>query len=235
MWLFVWDSEPSKIFVGDTPISKVFLWDTQVRPSGWWGWQPWANTLAYRPLSSDLDDYSWNNHHFSAGWGSYSFSNNMCTLQRASVSGFSLGNYSWDFTLSMRTTSAWPNCAFMPVINSSGYPSLQIYWIWTEIGFNMVLNNDWYWVYYNPYHWIWIHLLTWTKTGTQITLYIDWQEHNHITGTYGQLGADNNTWLWRNVNGSWTLTAGNVIIENKARTSQEVVDYYNLTKWNYWL
>lgn len=34
MWLFLWDSEPSKIFVGDTPISKCFLWDTQVRPSG---------------------------------------------------------------------------------------------------------------------------------------------------------------------------------------------------------
>lgn len=33
MWLFVWDSEPSKIFVGDTPISKVFVWDTKVRPS----------------------------------------------------------------------------------------------------------------------------------------------------------------------------------------------------------
>lgn len=33
MWLFLWDSEPSKIFVGDTSISKVFLWDTQVRPS----------------------------------------------------------------------------------------------------------------------------------------------------------------------------------------------------------
>lgn len=32
MWLFVWDSEPSKIFVGDTQISKVFVWDTQVRP-----------------------------------------------------------------------------------------------------------------------------------------------------------------------------------------------------------
>lgn len=38
MWLFLGDSEPSKIFVGDTPISKVFLWDTQVRPSGWAIW-----------------------------------------------------------------------------------------------------------------------------------------------------------------------------------------------------
>ena len=39
MWLFLWDSEPSKIFVGDTPISKIFLWDTQVRPT-WWGRLP---------------------------------------------------------------------------------------------------------------------------------------------------------------------------------------------------
>lgn len=52
MGLFLWDSEPSKIFVGDTPISKVFLWDTQVRPSGWWGWHPWANTLLYMPMNS---------------------------------------------------------------------------------------------------------------------------------------------------------------------------------------
>lgn len=33
MWIFLWDSAPSKIFVGDTPISKVFVWDTQVRPA----------------------------------------------------------------------------------------------------------------------------------------------------------------------------------------------------------
>lgn len=33
MWLFIWDSQPSKIFVWDTQISKVFLWDTQVRPT----------------------------------------------------------------------------------------------------------------------------------------------------------------------------------------------------------
>lgn len=54
MWLFLWDSEPSKIFVGDTSISKVFLWDTKVRPSrlpseyqeveyiqSSWSWNSW--------------------------------------------------------------------------------------------------------------------------------------------------------------------------------------------------
>jgi hypothetical protein len=57
MWLFLWDSEPSKIFVGDTPISKCFLWDTQVRPT-WW--QPWANTLAYWKFDGNLDSwFSW--------------------------------------------------------------------------------------------------------------------------------------------------------------------------------
>ena len=29
-------------------------------PSGWWGWQPWANTLFYLPLTSNANDTSWN-------------------------------------------------------------------------------------------------------------------------------------------------------------------------------
>jgi hypothetical protein len=35
MWVFIWDSAPSKIFVWDSEVSKVFVGDTQVRPSGW--------------------------------------------------------------------------------------------------------------------------------------------------------------------------------------------------------
>lgn len=32
-WIFLWDSEPSKIFVGDTEVSSVWVWDTKVRPN----------------------------------------------------------------------------------------------------------------------------------------------------------------------------------------------------------
>lgn len=33
MWLFIWDSAPSKIFVWDSEVSKVFVGSTQIRPS----------------------------------------------------------------------------------------------------------------------------------------------------------------------------------------------------------
>lgn len=33
MWIFLWDSEVSKIFVWDSPVSWVFVWDTKVRPT----------------------------------------------------------------------------------------------------------------------------------------------------------------------------------------------------------
>ena len=33
MWIFLWDSEVSKIFVWDSPVSWVFVWDTKIRPS----------------------------------------------------------------------------------------------------------------------------------------------------------------------------------------------------------
>lgn len=66
MWLFLWDSEPSKIFVGDTPISKVFLWDTQVRPS-WWGWWP---TYTYDfTVSDNWFSYTWDG--WIQGWESW--------------------------------------------------------------------------------------------------------------------------------------------------------------------
>lgn len=57
--------------------SKLILnWETYefAAPSGW-GRQPWANTIAYRPLTEDLDDVTWN-YNLSAIWNYYSFTTN---------------------------------------------------------------------------------------------------------------------------------------------------------------
>lgn len=218
-------------------IKKVYLGSTQVRPSGWWWWQPWANTLAYRPLSSDLNDYSWNNHHFSATSWTYSFSDNMCTLQRATISWWSLNWLSNDFTVNMWTSWFWANSAFMFSVDNGWYPSWQLYWgwPWTEVGFNMIYNNNFYWAYKPSYWGVWVHLFTWIKTATTITLYIDGVQQDQTTGTFWTFTWHNNTWLWRNVFWSWTGTCWEIIIEDKARTAQEILDYYNQTKSNYWL
>lgn len=86
MWLFVWDSQPSKIFVGDTPISKVFLWDAQVRPtkneydiditnfksttsSSWLGWErAWCFSMDWMKYyvsqnNSTFNEYTLNNKY----------------------------------------------------------------------------------------------------------------------------------------------------------------------------
>lgn len=205
--------------------------------SGGWGWQPWVNTLAYRPLSSDLNDYSWNNHNFSATSWTYSFSDNMCTLQRATISWWSLNWLSSDFTINVWTSWFWPNSAFMFLVDNMWYPSWQLYWDWpwADAGFNMIYNNNFYWAYKTSYWGVWVHLFTWIKTATTITLYIDGVQQDQTTGTFWTITWHNNLWLWRNVNWSWTSTCWEIIIEDKARTAQEISDYFDLTKWNYWI
>lgn len=72
-WIFLWDSEPSKIFVGDTEVSSVWVWDTKVRPTeaepvcftaiqAWaqvriitWAWYPPALQIEY---STDWETYT---------------------------------------------------------------------------------------------------------------------------------------------------------------------------------
>ena len=63
MWLFVWDTAPSKIFVGWQQASKVFVGSTQVRPTWPAPRTPWANTLAYYPFTDDYNDHSGNGYN----------------------------------------------------------------------------------------------------------------------------------------------------------------------------
>ena len=45
-----------------TDNKHYFIYST----SGRWGWQPWVNTVAYYPLESDANDYSWNGYNWVA-------------------------------------------------------------------------------------------------------------------------------------------------------------------------
>lgn len=248
MWLFLWDSEPSKIFVGDTSISKVFLWDTQVRPSGWWGWQPWANTYAYYPFNGDVDDYSWNNRNLTDDNLSYELFNwfNVAILDRPSMAYSNIGTYfSWsqNFTIMLyvrvKTYTHYTSGRFFrfsanfnPSAGSeSRYDkAFQISSSW-DLSFNVYDNgrittpsgnisfNNW-------------HHIAWIFDGSKIELYIDGINigNTNATSSYGcdYLVIGNCT---QTFNGN----ISNVIIEDKARTAQEVLDYFNQTKGDYWI
>lgn len=206
----------------------------------WREWRaPGANTLAYRPLDSDLNDYSWNNHHFSIASWNVSYSDNMATLTRCICSWWWMNGFVWDFTMLMYTTNAWGDVWLFPICDSRGYPSLYVGYWWNVVWWGFVnLNNlIWYTVTYS-YSGAWVHLVAFVKTDNAIIIYLDGVEVNRVSWTYTNMyngSWTNNTWLGTNVIWTWTSTYWNIIIENKARTAQEISNYYNQTKWNYWI
>jgi hypothetical protein len=208
--------------------------EKQVRPSGWGWWQPWANTIAYYPFRSDILDHSWNNNDFT--WWVYTFSNNTIAI----TSDITWPIVTPESTTWDRTINIWVSR------NNVGVYIFRMTNSWSEWHLVAVDGENWNrpWVSFKTSRWyrnrpsasalptMWdIILVTWTKTGTTMSLYINW-----VLGSTTTL----NTATWRSsyeVVGqeltSWTYWEA--IIENKIRTAQEISDYYDLTKSNYWL
>ena len=223
--------------------------EKQVRPSWWWGWQPWANTIAYYPLTSEttVNDMSGNEYNLSSSW----------TVTYTTALGVSsMLAWNWYLYKQISTIPVWANDRTLSIwayLPSLIYNKYFIMWFYgtraskhkqqqmcyntydTTITpylsnhyddlFNSAINNSlsqWYNIIY-VYDWTTQYLY---NNGTLIA-------QQNIT-----LETGNNTlYIWASSNWwdkfSWNLS--NLIIENVAWTAQEVADYYNLTKWNYWL
>ena len=227
------------IEIWDWGLGYIYLWDVLIAWWGWWEswWKPGANTLAYRPLSSDLKEASWKSwlDWNIASW-SVSYSNNMATVERLTISTSLINWYWWDFTILWYTQLAYADTAFFASINSSWY-SNTVFWLANnKVATRMIIGNNWAWpeLYYTQAG---VHLYTWVKTSTDIIAYVDGVEIWRTTWTYWTIYRQdsNYMWLWRDVVWSWTATRWWLIIENKARTATEISDYYNKTKSKYWL
>lgn len=247
MGLFIWDSEPSKIFVGDTPISKVFLWNTQVRPSWWWGWQPWANTLLYMPMNSVSQeiDQSGNNVPTSNSWVTFwtyqwvdcgYFNRSHIQITTPFVIPGNITILCWCYnTWYYYSSTDWK------VFDARNNSSTVLMWYTNN-------NNMWYFSY-NQTNLIsgdksqneWVLAVVTVDSSWNATIYTKWA--NSDTST-----TDSRTWAsftptYMNVWNEWNNGAdryflwglSNLIVEDKVRTAQEVADYYNQTKWNYWI
>jgi hypothetical protein len=212
-----------------------FIYSTS---GGWW-WQPWANTLFYFPLKSDILDYSWNNISASGGW--------TITYQWwawALISSEITINYSiqpTDFTASCYVKSV----TISDIATAFGH--LQSSW-WYK-GWNIATNiyNSWQpnslrivclWASptrkesFTPTWWdttTW-HLTTFVKDGTNSMWYF------YIDGSLA--GSKNLVWTastWNYIISDWTMYVWDVIFEDKCWTAQEIQDYYDQTKWDYWI
>lgn len=214
----------------------VYLWNNE--------WQPWENTLAYRPLQSDLNDYSGNWHNFSINTWSVSYSDNMATISWRLTCTFSqLNNYSGDFTFSWWTVYSSTENWFYPCCLDSGgsiyYPNTWFligntkarFWakfggsntaVFAQTDFSSSDTS--------------IHLITWTKSSTELKLYIDGVLINTNSWSFSSLYNSSTTILWRNwATTSWSSKWSCLIVEDRVRTVEQVANHYNTTKSKYWI
>jgi hypothetical protein len=208
-----------------------------------WGWQPWANTICYYPLDSDFVDASWNCsdivpnsasptiwlYHwvncFSLNWD-YSTVSTIDDLNGKSNYTWSFRLYNVDkFCMMFNESGSW--WASWPAFYNSN--QFEIRWGNTSntrsIISNLTMNT-------------WLHLAITLNNGTA-SYYVNWVETVIWTGFI----APNHNGTPLTINETYDRSGDNtgygflseLIIEDKAWSAQEISDYYDATKANYWI
>ena len=194
---------------------------------------PWANTVAYYPFKNDILDETWNTS-LSWSWTKdtiwYTFSTNNNISNAGSTKfvsyWFKLNSYSGSWSSLLHISSLWELC----------------YWVtqhpdYTRMVWSIAFFKNSSWSSYS-YKYVWIdtnqwHYIAYWYDGNNIVWYFDGTEYT-IWSWYYNFGSDVILLrLWSN--GATNVTFSDVILESVARTSQEVSDYFNQTKWNYWI
>ena len=239
-------------------VTCVSPWDATitVTTNDWWytatcgvtdqsWWQPWVNTIAYYPFSTDFSDQSWN-------WYDLTWYNSatIWTLNWLSCLDLTASqSYLWT-TVSWipqwwqaRTEMFWVKWSAL-----WNYPTHQYgrasFNEWSTIWTN---NSNPNWILWSNYWdnilWTWpISVSVWHHVAVVINgswsagqvMYVDgvaWPDASLTINTQGTTlyigkNRDNNYLNWY---------MSNFIIEDKARTAQEISDYFNQTKWDYWI
>lgn len=223
-------------------IKKVYLGQRQIYPDDEW-WQPGENTYAYYPLTANANDMSGNNRNIAISWASSYGSDGavfISTNHNWLLIPFNITRWgTWTISVYVKLTplSNANDSKIMDLYTSSNRISCQVnnmsnvenagkyvyrknnltnYWTyaytgWTWIHVCLTINN---WTVKNYVNWT----LQWTVSCSGTTTYFRfWNEYNHA--------ADRHLY--------WNIKE--IIIENRTRTDQEVTDYFNQTKENYWL
>lgn len=219
-------------------IQKIYVGTHQVRPAGR---QPTSSTLLYLPLENNLND-PYNSITASASsWITF-------TTQDWVACAYSNDNYAV-YLLDIpndHTSCCWVKTDFdgnwmvywcednildpIPGASNSGYT------------FQPTLNASWTYYFYDKSddyatsttYTAWWTLVTLTKSWTTVKMYKNstliwtWTVAQNFTEKRLQLFTRDVTsqrFKW------W---ASNLIVENKVWTDQEISNYYDQTKWNYW-
>jgi len=212
-------------------VNKIRVGTQQVRPSGW---TPTSNTLVYYPLtaSSTVNDLSGNNRNLTKYWSCTFWTYQWVSCLYLPWSESSYLKYNWD-------SGSYYN------FTMSFYYYCMDVWNWS----NILYSND-NWVFVNPNNqprFSWANNIPNTPSITNSWKHIVCVANWSVAKIY--INGVAYSWNWQTsrsistvVEVSWTGSGhsskwyvSNVIIESKARTDAEVLNYYNQTKSNYWL
>lgn len=214
--------------------------EKQVRPDN--RWQPWVNTIAYRKFNWNLNDSSGNWHNWTA-LGTTSF------VLKDGVSCIYLNT--WAVSANIWTTMWWPRTVNLYVncisINS---PEPRFFGMWQNASSKALWFFAW-----NRWSWqltatiygrelagsnisanIWYNLVLTLSSWWDMKMYVNWAIDRSYPSMTPQLNSDL-IYLW----GRWSNSnyskeyLSEFIIEDKEWTAQEISDYYDQTKSNYWL
>ena len=238
----------------------VNRWDTTDNRNLWWWvdwnvwkdvesikyeWKPGSNTVAYFPLTSDFVDVVTWNWPTTSSWD-IPFTTKDWVLCASCPSG------SVERTYNNRNWSTWNNpLTWHMWCNKNSYShEWQVAistWYWTTtrckaMGFHN--NQFWTWWWNNDtYHfdapiWQWA-LYTWTFDWNTTKAYLNWELKNSKAMTYS-VDSNNYSALFSQViqsaNNPWNSADWyyrDIVMEDRARTAEEIADYYNKTKWTY--
>lgn len=234
--------------LGTNNLLKVCIWNVKVRPSGW---QPWANTIAYYPLNWNLNDNSGNGYNLTNNWTTFitlaSWKQVLSVEQTSAYNNSFTYDLTWkDFTISyfVKDTAQrtwYSDFPYVWLYNSSNSELFQnkhswpSQWnrVWARINNNYPWDVERYNIDENWHSYFYVY----NNTDRVQKLYVDWNLvstaqaiSNPISTSCAKLQV---WWLWygRQVHFQmWDL-----IIEDKVRTATEISDYYNQTKWDYWI
>ena len=215
-------------------------------------WQPWANTVLYYSFNNDTATtvYDWvSNNDWTWVWSNWQYialaqwkyaDFTQATNQYITIPT-SLAYPTTDLTISFwikytSTAAMWifhkwngsdGTNAYVIIHTTNGTIRADIPYKQWDIRYTNALMNDGSW-----------HHIACTKNGNSYIMYVDAQQTSIVSSSQSIDWGSATQWnIWRHQE-SWELLdwwLDEFIVENVAWSSQEVSDYYDLTKWDYWI
>lgn len=219
-------------------LTWMYIWQQKIRPNEW---QPWTNTIAYYPFKWDVENkidwaiaIMWSG---SSIWSDYAIVNRSIitcpiasTFDATSAFTFSIWtNYyqNWYNPRIVRDDSSNPFCLTIEWTQTSNPLAVILNWSPDEYA-NYVgkINglNTWNNIIV-AYPWSW----------TNVYVYVNWVKYIYPNWFQFQRSSNNLVLGFDSYPDYAYFYLSEMIIETKQRTDKNALDYYNQTKWNYWI